>query len=260
MDREQRHQVGNHLFITSFVINSSAILLSVVSIICLGMMKKMHGAFRVSSLSFSVANLVSTSVLLYHTTVINNVHEEHTTLLLLSELNCSLMILTLLHLFCLVLVEYIIVSSRWKKTEKNFTGLLIISWVMTACVCGIIISAKRKIIKVITAGVLLLAFIAVLLIYTVFIQKHRYRKRKVLMFKSRNIKGGLKYSETNLIFSRLILASFFLFALPWTCYQLYISMTDESIEFSVEFALLAVYSLHFHFMSILCIFMWARKR
>ena len=262
MQREvEVDRLSEGVFIFSFAVNLSGFVLIFVSIICLATIKNLIETLRGTLFSLSVGNLLGCSFLLYYSIVRKydigiGIMEHKIHFLMTSGVNFTVM-LAVCHMFCLTLAEYGIV--RCKHSMENFTGLLIISWILSGTSCSLLIFGDFGNIKNITAGIVFISFLCFLIIYICSIEKHRNRKRRVERFKKLAMHGAVRNSRRNIIFPRLMLVSYFLSVLPWATQQVHYSIKNMKIEHFTEFILLVIYSLNFHVIAILCIFMRTRK-
>lgn len=252
------HHVHNHNLVTdvTFYLNIIGVLLSIISIPCFMSISRRRcaGSFKDTLISYTFVNILTSAYIIFSTCVIKFQIAFELDFSFLLGLNCSVL-LSVAHLVCLSIAEYVIISSRLTNETKRFTGLIAMCWILGASGCSLLFNVSVGTLQLVIPIVLFTGIIGMAFVYCCLMSKYRYRKRKIDFYKMRNERGiKKKLRGKNMIFPRLIIVLFFLSSLPMGCIQLYYrtkGILHEEDEMGFEMIL--IYSLHFIYVAVICI-------
>lgn len=243
----------------SLVVYSGGSLVSLLGIISMATFKTLVQYIRGTLISFSIANLFGSAYLLLCTIMVYfdiNIRVEPNDFPLIVGIVCSTA-LSLSHLTCIVLAEYIIISARFRRASKSFTGFLFISWVVCITACSNLIFVAERTQMIIAFTLIVFSFIAFVFFYVTVMKYHRNRASYISAIKNSYLRGETPptYSSGNILFPRIIVASYFASVLPFAIRDVYdVTQTqDHSVISTTDIVFVILFSFNFYIAGIVSI-------
>ena len=246
----------------NLIVYGGGVLISIIGIICMIKVTSLVENIRGTLISFSVANLFGTGFLFFYTVVTNynfgmKIHEFR----LFVGLICSLT-LSLSHLVCMVLAEYILISSRFRRASASFKGFLFISWVVCVSACSNLIFVTEETQAIVFFTLIIFSFFAFVIFYITVMKFHRNRACYISAIRKSYLRGNTpsRYKDGEILFPRIIVASYFACVLPFAIRGIFDYIATGSFaDNSWDFIFLIVFSLNFYFVGFVCIYLRLRK-
>ena len=253
-------------FIVTLVTNCSGVLFTVFSIICVITNVSIDPSLCGILLSFSIANLLGIVMLTYDTIALICYHGEQR----LGFVATISVTLSTSHLMLLILAEYVIItSSSSRRSVKDFTGLIIISWIISVTLGSVNVVTLRKDARVIFAVGFILVVFFIFTCYLVIVRRHIRAKRILEAYKKHFLKVSFRRNKVvktywNLKYFAIIICSYVSCSIPWVVNEFRegLEITPSSPMFhSIS---LVIYSLNFYFPSAICMYLrykqWMAKK
>ena len=242
-------------FIIMLTINCGGVLCTVLSIICVIANTSIDQSLRGILLSYSVANVMGTVMLTYDSFVLICFGDHF-----LNFVVTITMTLSVTHIMLLMLAEYISLTYISKQRARDYTGLLLISWIISITFGSMNVVTIGNTAKIVFVIIFLFAALSILQSYFVVIKKHQKKKYLLETYKRTFLRQN---SHTNKVLKRswkikllaIIIFSYIGCSIPWVVNELWEGFqTDENNPFAHAVALL-IYSLNFYFPSGICLYL-----
>ena len=253
---EEAHASSTSLIFT-LVIDTIGIILSIIAIICMSTIKELDSIFSGTLLSHSFANLLGGFFFLWATF-------SEIFLIEIPGINPSTVIsmsvsvmLSIAHLLCLVLAEYIQISGRFRYVTKSFRPLLVIVWFLAICVCSVLFFLDTKTTEVISFVSIIISWLGFIAFYTSVMKYYRNHHSRIVQYSINNIKDPVLGKD--IYFPRIILAVYFVCTLPWAFKEAHYVKNSLSVFDSLSYYMITVYSFNFHAVSLTCIYLRCRN-
>ena len=247
-------------FIIILITNSTGGVLGILSVICVASNTSMDKSFRSILLSFSIANVAGMVMLTYETVMLVCFSKEMNFIMTISVL------LSLCHLIMLMVALYITIEARRNRGAKDFTGLIVISWIISVTIGTVNVITDNE--ARLAFAFMILALVVVLSSgYSILIIKHRRKKKLKSAYQKTFLRRRIdkkKFMKSNLlILFAIIVFSYCTFSCIWVINELRSGLYDDENAL-IHSALLIVYSLNFYFPSTICIYLgyrhWTSKK
>ena len=249
-------------FIVTLFTNCGGILFTVLSLVCLAVDAEMDPSVRSILFSFSIANVMGTIMLAYDTIALLCSNERER---LHFVMTISVM-LSLTHLTLLTLIQHINVTSHKKQNPKDFTGLIVISWIISITI-GMMNVVSRQNARLIFAILFLLTLLLLVYRYIIIINKHKKLEKLKSVYQMTFLQ---KYANKvvkkvwMIKFFALIVFSYAACSILWVLNELRVGLEGGKSNYIIQSASLIVYSMNFYFPSAICIYLkciqWMSKR
>lgn len=252
----EAHASATSLYVT-LVIDTIGILLSSIAIVCMVTIKELDSIFTGTLLSHSIANVVGGLFFLFSTitemlhVVIKGINPPTVISMAVS------IMLSIAHLLCLVLAEYIQISGRFRYVTKSFRPVLVIVWFLVFCSCSVLFFLDRKTTEMISFTIIIISWLGIIAFYTSIMKYYRNHQSRIVQYSISNIRDPVVGKD--IIFPRVILAVYFFCTLPWAFKEAHYVKNNLSVYDSVSYYLITVYSLNFHVVSLTCVYLRCRN-
>ena len=241
----------------TLVVDSLGVILSAIAIVCMATIKELNSIFSGTLLSHSVANLLGGFFFLWTTiSEIYHLKFEQINPPPVVSMTVSVM-LSMAHLMCLVLAEYIQISGRFRYVTKSFRPVIVIIWFLTMCMCSVLFFLDAKITEVFSFTFIIITWLGFIVFYTSVMKYYRNHRLRIVQYSINNIKDPILAKE--IYFPRVVLAVYFACTLPWAFKEAHYVNNDLSVRDSMSYYLIMVYSLNFHVVSLTCIYLRCRN-
>jgi len=245
------------LFLLTLTMDTSALLLNIASAIAMVTIKegRIKFIYKEILLSMSLGNVLGSSGFIIDT--LTNFCEDHSSLTTIAGKHryCSILLM-LTHLCCLISADYSVRRPRSQPKKKRITGLLVLSWVMSICIGGLVESEYSQHFGRQSIAVINLFFLVSMVLF--YLTVMRNLKQKIL--KVQRIRDTFfgdddkRYSRDPRRriskFPRLIIGSFLLLSVPWC----FVEMVKEPGAHMLFHRLAKiVYSIQFHIVGFICL-------
>ena len=165
--------------------------------------------------------------------------------------------LSICHLLCLVLAEYIYLSGNFKYVTQSFRPLLGIMWFVAICLGSVILFLDKDTCEVIAVSLVILFWIMLVAFYMTVMKRYRNRRQRIVRYSKGNIRNAAMLR--NIFFPRVVLAVYFVCALPWAVKEAhYVRLHLDDLD-SYSYLFIMVYSLNFHVVSVVCLYLRCRR-
>ena len=252
----EAHASATSLYVT-LVIDAIGILLSIIAIVCMATIKEMDPIFRGTLLSHSIANVVG-GLFFVWTTVTEMLHVEFKQINPPTVVSMAVSImLSIAHLLCIVLAEYIQISGRFRYVTKSFQPLLVIIWFLVMCSCSVLFFLDTKTTEMISFTIIIISWLGIIAFYTSIMKYYRNHQSRIVQYSISNIRDPVVGKEIR--FPRVVLAVYYLCTLPWAFKEAHYVKNSMSVYDSISYYLITVYSLNFHAVSLTCVYLRCRN-
>lgn len=251
-------------FVITLVVNCGGMLMTILSLLSLAINPAMDPSLQRIFISFSIANLIGTGMLTYDSISLICSHNGEDRLGIVVTITVTL---SLSHLMLLMLAEYIILTSGSRHRANDYTGLILISWIISFTLGGMNVVTITRTGRVAFAVMFFLILIYIVIKYMKILQLHNTKKQLQLRYKKHYLrctfvkpKGMRKCWK--LKFVTIIIFSFICCSVPWLINEL-----KEGFEAHAEgehgheegmhmmhSVVLVIYSLNFYFPSAICMY------
>lgn len=247
------HGTDHALVIGNIIVDCIAFILCIVSLVCMWTVKNINRTIQETLVSFSFANLMGASFFVWNgIAVIQHIGVKDMSKNFLIGFCCS-MLLSVVHLSCIVLAEFIIVSSHFKDFTRSFRGVLGICWFISIILCTFVIFLELQVAQTLTFVVIVLSWSSFIVFYLTVMRKYRNRRCNLNFYKSSQIRDCQEIGQ-EIYFPRVIVVSYYLCALPWAFKEIfYIYNNIEDEEDATSIWTLIVYSLNYYLISFVCL-------
>ena len=242
-------------FIVTLVTNCGGVLSTVLSVASVITDTEMEESLRSIFLSFSIANVIGTAMLAYDTIVPICYHEEER----LSFVMTISVMLSLSHLMLLIIDQHIMLTAQRKRVAKDFTGLIIISWLISITI-GMMNVVSHQQARIIFAVMFVLIMLLLAASYITITTKH-YRKKRLkrayqltFLRKNLHITKVVKKFWMHKFFT-IIIISYACCSILWVVNELREGFQTNADNPFVHSTALILYSLNFYFPSAICIYL-----
>lgn len=248
-------------------VNICGMLFTVTSCFCMWINTNIDKALREIFISFSIANFVGESIMIYDMTVSACYESNFTSIPPLIRVS---ILLTMTHQLLLMLAEFAILTTA-KGTVRRFTGLIILAWLLSITT-GILISKKSEakvhsfyrlpfvLLMSILCIVTCVMFLPVILKYQTL---RRFEQYKIDFLnqdpsrRNRNTSG--RQCEVKLKVIAVIVVSYLICSVLWIFNEIYIDQHMKLPFKQSDYLALMIYSLNFYSISSACIYLWHEK-
>lgn len=249
-------------FILCLLVNVTGFILTLTSIVLVILNGALEISLRSILISYSVANLIGIAFIVCD--ILSSICDGN-----IRSFMAISVLLTLTHLLILLLVEYVILTSSTRRRLQNFTGLLIIAWIISISL-GIVITVTdspvhRNVGRLVFSIGFMVVVLAIVATFVLVLQKHHDVRERFLSFRRKQV--NLAHHRDNsvkrywkLYHPTIILISYILCGLPWVLKELYEGVTTKKAVKDFNFAVLFIYSINFYWPSAVCIHLWLAKR
>uniref|UniRef100_A0A7M5V6A5 Uncharacterized protein n=1 Tax=Clytia hemisphaerica TaxID=252671 RepID=A0A7M5V6A5_9CNID len=244
--------------ILTLAIDSCGILLSIMAIVAMVTVKNLPNTFSGTLLSHSVANFIGGLLFLW-TTVSEMLHIEIEGMNPTTIISMAIsVVLSLSHLLCLVLAEYIHVSGQFKYVTKSFRPLLAIVWFLAICLSSVLFFLDKTTTEFICLIGIIVCWIGLIAFYTSVMKMYRNHRHEIARYSKTHVTNPV--SHRDIFFPRVILAAYFFCSLPWAFKEAHYAK-NSSLKPSddTSYYMIVVYSLNFHVVSIICLYLKCRN-
>ena len=239
-------------FVTSLITSSGGMFISLTSIICVATITSIDRSLRTILLSLSLSNIVGAAMLMYFT--VERICYRNDMLGFVT----FTVTLSLSHLILLMLAELLVLRSRSEREEANFIGLISLAWIMS------IILAVTNIVllpgaRIFLSTIFLLTLAFIISTYHLIIRKEKKRTKLQEAYQKACIRrDSIRENKIERVWEIkyffLIMFSYVACTIPWVLNELREGIVEYTVDESVHFVLLIIYSLNFSFPSLVCIF------
>lgn len=263
-------------FALMLTLNSVGVFVTAISLVCVIPNTSIDQSLRSILLSFTVANVLGTCMLIYDSFVL---------LCFGNHLNFTVtitMTLSVTHLLLLVLTEYISLTAGKKQRARDHTGLLLISWIISITFGSMNVVTIGYTAKMAFVVIYILSLLAVLRFFIFVLRIHKLKKKmlvkykKTFLWRPKSTRIVVKKWKIKLL--AIIVYSYIVCSLPWILNEIHEGIAHHSGNHSSLMLVngsyvmrkndisyfhtlgLIVYSLHFYFPSSICIFIRHNKR
>lgn len=253
------HQEITKFVITLFV-NICGIILAILSIIFASINNSIDPSLRGILLSFSLANFLGTFMLTYDT-IMTICFRNTTSVGVVISISISL---TMGHMIFLLLAEYLILTSVVRRSVKDFSGLLIVTWIISICIGTTMVITSNKEGRIAFVAIIVIIILCMIFGYASIIKKSQRRVKALEAYekaylnlyhhKSRVVKRYWK-----LRYYAIILISYVVCVTPWVIEEVYEGVKIGSDHVMVESIPLIIYAVNFYIPSGIIIYLWKKK-
>ena len=250
------HRIINLMF------NFGEILSTLFSIICIATIYSLDGSIRGIMLSFSVANLVGACMFLFDTISVGCYHDDDQFDFIVILTN----VLSLSHLMLLVLDYYIIFTTNSKRKARDFSGLILTSWILSATLGSMNIATRQHEAQMVIIILFILTVLFILRNYLVVVKKNKEYHKLQLTYKAFLRIGFHQNKFRNywkLSYVAIILFSYIACSVPWLVNEIRAGLQKKPNHLAHSICVL-IYSMNFFFPSAICMYMrykqWTCKR
>jgi len=228
-----------------------------MAIVSMVTVKSMKSTFSGTLLSYSVANLLGGLMFLWTTLSsmleieVSNMNPSTVVSMVLS------VILSISHMLCLVLAEYIYLSGHFKYVTESFRPLLSIMWFVAICLGSVILFLEKDTCEIISVTLVIISWVILVIFYMTVMKRYRNHRQRIVRYSKPNIRNAAMVR--NIFYPRVVLAVYFLCALPWAFKEAhYVRLHLDDLD-SFSYVFIMVYSLNFHVVSIVCLYLRCRQ-
>ena len=247
------HSHAVPLFITSLIANCGGILFTVCSVVSIVANATIDPLIRSILLSFSIANVVGTSLLSYDTIVLALYHDEGREE---SQVMTISVMLSLSHLILLMLAEYVfLLTSDVKRRASDFSGLIVTSWIISVTI-GMINVVSREKTRIFFALMALLVVFHLAASYVMIVKKHKrimllqHRYQQNFLRKIKDGDGGGIRKNVNRCWQfkyfPIILISYAGCSILWIINELREGLQTDGEYSDLHSVVLIIYSMNFY--------------
>lgn len=241
--------------VVTLVINCGAVLSTITATLCIVTNDSMERSLKGILISFSTANVLGGSLLLYEILTIICRLNDH----MLDNFIIVSMVLSLSHLFLLALHYFLLLTSNVKKKAKDFFGLIPTTWITSAALGNMNVATDHNVRRRIFIAVFSLAVLFLLRTYTILLTKHKRNEENIKSYQerflstSRRTRGGGCSGEWSLGSLATILFTYIVCSFPWLLNEI-LGLYVDTGEVAYSISLL-VYSLNFYVPSLVFIYL-----
>lgn len=258
-DLEHHHEIAT--FTITLLVNVIGIVLTILSTIFASLNNAIDPSLRGIFISFSFANFTGTLLLIFDTIMTICFNHSKTKTGIFINISISL---TMSHLMFLLLAEYLILTSVVRRSVKDFSGLLIIAWIISICIgCTLVITANVTG-KVVFLTILLFDILGMCIGYASIIKKSQKRTKALEKYEKRYLnlhhhRSRVKKRYWKQKYYAIILVSYVICASPWLLEQVYEKVSIGGSSIQIESISLIIYTMNFYFPSVIIINLWMKK-
>ena len=177
--------------------------------------------------------------------------------------------LSLFHIMFLLIAEYQILVSdaRWRSVS-SFSGLIIVSWIISSCIGSTLIYAKSRVPHISMATLFVLAIILIVIAFISVVKKSRRQTNNKKMYEKKyldlcNFRSQIRKRYWKLRYFGIIFSSYVFCAAPWITKQMSLGVIyfvqNKHDKFLDDSVVLMVYTINFYFPSCIVIYLWYVK-
>ena len=241
--------------IVTLITSCTGVLFTILSVVCIITNTEIDRSLRSILLSFSIANFMGTAMLAYDNITLICHHKKER---LHFMMTISVM-LSLSHLMLLMLSEYINLTSNRRRRARDFTGLIIISWIISITI-GMMNVVSHEQARIVFAAIFLLIVLFLAVSYLVVINKHRKKKRLQQAYQHTFLRKDLRTTKVikriwMLRFFAIIIFSYAGCSILWVINELREGFQKNTVNSFIHSTSLIIYSLNFYFPSAICVYL-----
>ena len=234
--------------IVNLIVNSSAVICTILSLICVITNIAIEQSLRGILISFSTANVIGAGMFTFDTVIFMCSHGGERFDLIV---NVS-MALSLSHLMLLILHYYITLISTLRRRARDYVGLILTSWIVSAALGSLTVSTTYRKSRVAVVVVFLLIICFTLRNHFVVLKKRKKYKRIQLTYKKTFLRQDSRGSKVR-NYWKLAYLSFILYAyigcsILWLINEILEGLQEKSSHVVHSISVL-LYSLNFYFTS-----------
>ena len=251
-------------FTTTLILTIGAVMVTISSILMSFLNKTIDPQIRGILLSYSTSDFIQTLVLSLDTvmTICSTAYDRN-------NLNIVVTIsvfLSLFHIMFLLIAEHQILVSdaRWRSVS-SFSGLTIVSWIISSCIGCTLIYAKSRVPHICVATLIILIIILIVLAFISIVKKSQRRINNKKMYEKKyldlcNFRSQIRKRFWKLKYFVIILSSYVICVVPWITKEISLGTTyfaqDKHDKFLDDSFVLMVYTINFYFPSCIVMYLW----
>lgn len=257
-------------FIVSTAVNCGAVLITVKAIVCIVLNNLIDPSIRGILLSFSISNIFGAIIIIYDSYAVSCFHDDHEG----GKTNNSAFVvyisatLSLCHLMLLIMAEYIILTSSSKRTTTHFTGLIIVSWMISVSLGSVNAIMAHNDTRLVFAITFFMLVLIILGSFFVIVKRHRikgnniktYHRKFLLANFPRDLYIQKKRRYWKLRFFVIIIASYIACSVLWVINEMCEGLGNvDLLPHGFHSLSLVIYSMNFYFFPVICIYAWYKR-
>lgn len=249
------HQPVHYVF--RLIIDCFGVFLAFIAFGCSLRHFSMDQSLRGIILSFTAANVVGSSMLTYNTVATACGGETHNSDYLISITAT----LSLSHMLLIVLAEHVILNSGFKNRARDYTGFILISWIISLTLGSLKVISIRQDVRVFFLFIDL-SVILFLLVKFFTLTRTREKKKRLHRAYTETFLRRRNRTKTKMVgkpwrfkYATIIIFSYIGCTLPWVFNELLEGLSLQNYNPQLYSLSVMVYSLNFYFPSAIFIYL-----